>query len=514
MSALHVAFLFTGLLLSQTKPEGQTADKPDPKVKARQLLETAVGTLGSAQPEVQAVALTQLGVAYRAFSKKKALEFLQQAFDVAGALPAGAGGRSRSRLQVETVRSVADLDVSEAIRMLRAMPATGSTAYDLRVWAAYRIVEVLLAKDQIDPAIEVVNSLGSNGAYPFGAASLIFAKLPDEDSRRITLFGSAMAAYAARPDRAFVQMLARHWRRVPRRMAESALDSVLKQTLETKTDQGFEMLSISTESATVSLRSAQDADLFELIEVIRALEPKRAEEILAARRELKSVLEAHPQGAQSIKGANTTMIKTGSRNPPQAANPMIREQLRAASGQQLMALAATRSAAALAALKDDPQRAVSAAKLIPIPSRQAEVLGVIARSVGEKDPATARSVLNQCLALVADLKEPADRIGPWDSIADAAYVLGDDKLVAEAIEKGMADAAELYKKDTNTDSPNTRPPQDWPSTMAFLRIIGRATRLLGVASELLLLKISDPDLNLLARIEMANRLLGRPEQRR
>jgi hypothetical protein len=410
---------------------------------------------------------------------------------------------------------VAELDVPEAIRMLGAMPPSQSRDYDPRVWAAYRIVEVLLVKDDIDQAIEVVNSLGSNGAHPFGAATLIFAKLPEGDSRRITLFGSAMAAYAARPDRAFVHMLARHWRALPRRMAESALDSVLTQTLETKKEgEGFEMLSISTESATVSLRSAQDADLFELMQVIRALEPKRAEEILAARRELKSVLEVHPQGSQSMKGANMSMIKVGSRNAPQATNPMIREQLKAAAGQQLMALAATRSAAALAALKDDPQRAVSAAKLIPIPSRQAEVLGVIARSVGEKDPATGRSVLNQCLALVADLKEPADRIGPWASIADAAHVLGDHKLVSEAIEKGMADATELYKRDTNTDTPNSRPPQDWSSTIGFLRIIGRATRLLGVEAEPLLLKISHPDLNLLARIEMARCLLGRPDPRR
>jgi hypothetical protein len=80
MKALHVAFIFTGLLLSQNKPEGQTAAKPDLKAKARQLLETAAGTVSAAQPEVQAVALIRLGDAYQALSKKKALELFQQAF--------------------------------------------------------------------------------------------------------------------------------------------------------------------------------------------------------------------------------------------------------------------------------------------------------------------------------------------------------------------------------------------------------------------------------------------------
>jgi hypothetical protein len=270
------------------------------------------------------------------------------------------------------------------------------------------------------------------------------------------------------------------------------------------------MMTISTDKETVSLRAAQDADLLELMPVLRALEPARAEEILGSRRELRAVLNAHPEGSQSLTGTSQMAIKVGRR--PGAPSPSLAQQARTGAAMDLAAESLRQSASAMAVLPENPQAALSAARSIPLPARRAEVLAAIARSMAGKDPAAARSALRDALAITGDLKEPAGRIGAWDSIAGAAHAAGDDKLATDAIEKGMADAAELYRKDADQETGNPRPRHAWPSTEAFLRIIRRAATLLGPEAEPLLLRITDPDLNLLARVEMARVLLGQPEQ--
>jgi hypothetical protein len=74
----------------------------------------------------------------------------------------------------------------------------------------------------------------------------------------------------------------------------------------------------------------------------------------------------------------------------------------------------------------------------------------------------------------------------------------------------MEDAATLYKLDTDKVTPNLAPSEFRPSTQAYRHIVSRATNLFGVNAEPLLMKIRDPDLALLAEIEMASTLLGTP----
>ena len=91
-----------------------------------------------------------------------------------------------------------------------------------------------------------------------------------------------------------------------------------------------------------------------------------------------------------------------------------------------------------------------------------------------------------------------------------AHKIKDDKLSWQAIDRAMADATALYKLDANEDSPNKALREYWPSTQGYRRIVITAVKLFGVDAEPLLLRITDPDLALLARVEMAQALLERP----
>ena len=107
-----------------------------------------------------------------------------------------------------------------------------------------------------------------------------------------------------------------------------------------------------------------------------------------------------------------------------------------------------------------------------------------------------------------------DKMGPWDAMIEAAHTIGDHKLAWEFIDNAIDDAAELYKRDWDAESPNRALREYWPSTQSYRGIVWRATDLFGVEAQALLSKIGNPDLALLARVEMAQALLGRPRSPR
>jgi hypothetical protein len=151
--------------------------------------------------------------------------------------------------------------------------------------------------------------------------------------------------------------------------------------------------------------------------------------------------------------------------------------------------------------------------LIPSPPKQAEILGRIAQSVSENDAAAGRRVLSRCITLLDGVKYPEDRVIAWDAVAGAALAIKDETLVQRAIDRMLADAAELYKEDTDSDHPNRAWRENWPSTQAYRRALIRAAKLLSVDAEPILQKIVDPDQNVLARLTLAQALLERPFDR-
>jgi hypothetical protein len=235
--------------------------------------------------------------------------------------------------------------------------------------------------------------------------------------------------------------------------------------------------------------------------VVRAIDPKRAEEILDSRKELADLLQKFPEGSLSL-GDNLNRSSTSGSDRP---DPSSLQQM-ALEGQSN-----TISEQAMAALsKKEPLKAVELAKTIPVPERRVEVLTRIASSAGALDPTTAKAIISECIDGLKDVKTPLDRVFSWNNIAEAAHRAGDDKLAWEALDHSLADSAELYKADSDSDSPNQALRDEWPSTNAYRRAVITATKLMGIDAEPLLAQISDRDLALFARVEMAQALLERP----
>ena len=483
------------------------AEKRDPKKRAGMLLDTAGQAVGAARPEVQVFGLLHLAENYQPLDKEKSLDYFRQAFAAAASLPADTGVNQRGQLQAEIVRSLAPANVDESMAMLRQMEA--SPKDDRRIGAAQAIIQVLIQKKRLDEALEVAQSFGTSGDYPYSAAGSLFKALPADDPRRSTLFSSAMLAYAAHPRGSFPDLLVKVWREIPGSLAQSAVNTLVNAILDRKDENSNMSANYSSAKGTASFSSQKDVDLFNLMHILRTFDPKRADEILETRPDLKAAIAQFPEGTASMQDegkdgkstSNTSMYSYSGQADPQRG-----------ARQRLEALARSIASQALAALKEDPDKALSLAKTIPDPSIQADVLGSIANSVGEKDAGAAKGILGQCISILDDIKDPMQRVNTWTRVAEAAHRIKDDKLAWQAIDRAMADATALYKLDADEDAPNKALREYWPSTQSYRRIVITAVKLFGVDAEPLLLRITDPDLALFARVEMAQALLERPHE--
>ena len=155
-------------------------------------------------------------------------------------------------------------------------------------------------------------------------------------------------------------------------------------------------------------------------------------------------------------------------------------------------------------------KAVSLASEITHVATRADALCKIARKGSAKDPETARSVFEKCMTAISDVKIPIDAIAPLLSAAEAAQALKLKEPAIEAFSKALVGVAEAYSQESNSEIQNIVLREYWPSVQAGRVIAYSAGKSLGPDAELLLRDVSNPDISVLCRIEMALALLGQP----
>jgi hypothetical protein len=497
-----------GLLAAALAVPLPAADKPTPRQKAKELLDSASEMVAAARPDTQPAALFHLADNYQAFDKKKSIEYFKQAFTAAGTT--GLMGRL---LGTEIVVVLADLDPAEGIALLKQMPAPTDGTYDNRSYAAARIIGALVQKEQFQTAIDLADYMGAAGAYPFEGISILLGKLPPGDERFAAVFSGAFNAYQVKPSTSFGHLVMRYRKELPAGMLQSAVSRMLSNLLSSTDEKPYAPLVLSSSKGTATFTNRQDADLFDIMPLVREVDPRKYEDILSSHVELRSALQLFPGGGTSVtddRGVTVYTVSGGKTDDPAAQK---REMEALNSRQQMEALINARVQAALIAAPKDADKALDLVAEIPSPPKQAEVLAQIARGVGANDSAKARRILGRCISMLDDLKYADDRVTVWDIVAEAAGVVKDDDIARRAIEKLLADAAELYKQDTDKDRPNRGSRENWPSTQAYRHAMIRAAKLMQVDAESLLPRVTDPDLNVLARITLAQALLERPFDR-
>ena len=475
----------------------------DPPVeKARELLEKAATTAGAAQPEMHAVTMMYLGGAWRKLDKKQAVAYLRQAFTAAAALPEGDGP---PKLQAEVIKAAARMDLQEACDLLRAMNAS-----EARNAAADSVVDALIGERDFDKAVEVLALTPGNAAYPFGAALRLFEALPKDDSRRVIVFGNAASAYRRSPGDGFRTFLAKHWKEVPREMAQAALAPVVN-AIRDRDDEPGAGESLETPKGTLKLGSRKSMELFDLLPVLRALDPARAKEVLAQHADLRAAAQLYPEGRQSIDMSGvlrSEQRKDGAGSSFQESDFGAMPPLSLFAGNDLAKMqdsvrvftaAAKKASEAWAVFEKDRSRALSLADDVAVPAVRADLLLRFAGKMPE--------LLPKCASVIAEMPYAGDRIMPLLSVAELEHKRKNEKAAWDALESAMAGIAEVYRSDTDADLPNRAPRVFWPSTLGCRRVVWQAAKLFGARTEALFAELP-ADLLMLAQIELAGTLLG------
>lgn len=490
---------------SATEPKSQKREPSrEARAKAKELLEKAYDSVSAASPEVQVSALIHLADDYRLVDNKKAIKCLDEAFAAAGALPSDSLDDARVRAQSEIVKLTADMDLEKAISELRQITPPPSGRFDRRLEALDKIAAVLIQRKDVARAQQIVDGFaGSEGGYPYRAVGAILKAMPADDPIRGEIFAKATSAFQGKPDNAYLQLVARYWKTIPQSLVESAMTTVLAYILERPND-GYMIQTLSSAKGAVSFDNRQDAELFDLINVVQAVDPKRATELLRSHPQLRSAIDRYPLGRQSLEDENgsgfSQSMNTGGKNEKADPQQVARMQTQALSQQK--------ASEAMAAASSDAQKALSIAEQIPDAAVKARTLASIGRSAASKDAATAKAILDKCARLLDTIKDPMQRATAWDGMVDAAHQIGDDQAGWTYMNRWLSDAAELYKQDADADNPNRALREYWPSTQTYRGLVYRAASAFGPDAESLLAKITDPDVQLLATVEMAHSLLG------
>ena len=219
------------------------------------------------------------------------------------------------------------------------------------------------------------------------------------------------------------------------------------------------------------------------------------------RPELIRLVEAFPEGMRSMAkgdGVMTTGTLVGAGpNSVQAKEKQQRLILETAKFQEVMKYH-----------RKEPEKALAASRDIPTAILRVRAITTVARNVDESQPDAAKVTIEKCIAALEEMKAPEDRAGGWSGIAMAAGKIKAKDLATKALTKGVEDIKVLYAKDADPDNPNGAPRPMWPSAAAFKALFYQAAKILGTETEGFLEKIQDPEIQTLARIEMAGAWLG------
>jgi hypothetical protein len=381
--------------------------------------------------------------------------------------------------------------------------------YDPRQEALDRLVEKLLEAKQFGDAFELVNAVGATGQFPYSASGKILEQLPKGDPRRDAVFGMALSTYRLRPAEPFSTFVQRHWQELPRVAAEAAVSAIVSQILTYKSDDVL-IESIAASNGSITLRTRQDVELFDILHLLREFDPKRADEIEDSHPELKAALARFPSGRDSMgsimnetRGSDLNAASQNSGNLAQAAS-VIDDILKLGDGETA---------------GDSPEKkrkiwlkAVDLVKTISDSDTRAQLYSMGLDDDAKDDPEVFKALTSEVYSTAKDIKDPLNRADLWSGLGAAAHLTKDDKLAAEAFDKALDGAADTYRRDTNPDEPNIALRDQWPSTNAYRKVVIGVTRAFGVDAGWILTRISDPSIAVYARIEMAQALLERPHQ--
>jgi hypothetical protein len=413
------------------------------------------------------------------------------------------------------------------------------------------MVERAVDRRDFDRALSLLNQIPSDQDYPYAAATQLILRLPaGHEAEKRAIFVNAMAhdrehsslggegdcsaVNCAAGDLSF--MVVRFWRHFPPESVLDAIDQILDHS---KTDNT--QIAMKASSGPINFDNVYQYRLFELLPVLRELDPSKAEQ-LSNDPQVQAQLNKYPNGLQSL---DPTVRDTPLRKGEEPGiHGVLMTKSPGASGKVLQdwhsaEIYQRQANEILKQAGDDPRQAIATAATLPVQVGhtvpRSETLLRIAQVGWKKNPSASKEALEQ----MADSLKKVDpamygrvglRIGVglrvqycWSDGVELANNMKDTDLARSLLQEGMEQAerwkgvdveqAERWKGvDRDDNDPNRALKAWWPSVALLSALLRSAAHLSPQTALELIHKLQDPDLVTLFQIRLANDRLGADEE--
>jgi len=506
--------------------------KPENKEWCAQLKQAAVRARGL-DPSMRAYTLLLASHGLQKCAPQKVRATLIDAFMASVALPDG--DAAKTALQPTALRKLLRLDESTVEQL---MPQADPEA---RAEIQVAMVERAVDRRDFDRALSLLNQIPSDQDYPYDAATQLILRLPaGHEVEKRAIFVNAMAHDREHSSLGLwghdlSGMVVRFWRHFPPELVLDAIDQILDHS---KTDDTQIAMKVSAgpdrtltmKSTTINFDNVYQYRLFELLPVLRELDPSKAEQ-LSNDPQVQAQLNKYPNGLQSLdptvrdtplrKGEEPGMLGGLMTKSPGVFGRVLQDSYSAEIYQR-------QANEILKQAEDDPRQAIAKAATLPVQAGHAvprsETLLRIAQMGWKKNPSASKEALEQ----MADSLKKVDpgiyersglRVGVglrvqycWSEGVQLANNMKDTDLARSLLQEGMEQAERWKGVDDHDNDPSLALKAWWPSVGMFSALLNSASQISPQTALELIHKFQDPDLVTLFQIRLANDRLGVDEE--
>jgi len=507
------------------------------------VLESALGGADSAEPQMRSYLLDAVADGLGKCSPEKVRDALVEAFTATLAIPETQQEveqrerrfwQNREQPDEATLESHFNLQVkntlqSSALRQLLTIDETKLDSLlpeaepDVRAGLMEEMISQATTAKKFDRALELLTRAPSKEwfplMFPFREAIQLMLELPPErDEDRQEIFQAAMTADREQPSFTnggddLADMIVRFWRHLPPGTVLEAIHQVLDQAHFA--EQG---LTLNSASGKVEFSTEHDYRVFELLPVLKELDPDEAEKLLQSSQQAQLHLKQFPNGIQSLDPSLGDSVPKGGEHPYQTwiSTPEFERGMSDPIHQDFNA-AEARVREIVHTAEDNPRQAMAAAATLPetigssvwpfVFPRAETYLG-IARALMKKNPPFADDSLTQMAESVKDMAPHPQTTHLWLEGIAIAREMNEAGLALKLFRSGMEQADRLRNQDNDPDDPNTAIKAFWPSVCAYSGLVLNIVQISPQTALQRIQEIKDPEILLLLEVKLASKQLG------
>ena len=260
------------------------------------LLGTARGQAEKTEPSVRAAALLRIARAESGQDVSRALNTLLDSLELVQRLP----NSERSHL-LEEARSVA---AAVSPELLDDIPI--SRRGGLERFASGNLVRVMLAHGHRDAAVNYLLRCDDPASFPFEYVGNVFYELDrhssDSAARKVSILRHAVEMWRRSPtgphhhERGrFVHLFSFFWKELPPEEAIAVAHTIVERAAEEPDDGGSHRYSNEVE-----FTSPRQNTLFQILHVLRHLDPTLAESLIDSHNQLAVAARRYPNGLETL----------------------------------------------------------------------------------------------------------------------------------------------------------------------------------------------------------------------